>query len=541
MKKLVATATATDLIKVSDFALARLSAGYGRSGGDIGAVESNISGILAAAAMAFGFGSRVKKSPVVYDSSCGIGETLIKTIEAFKYFGPQGTALGVEIDERVSHIASTRMRLRDIAATIQVADTLSTQQFSDEHPDIIIVEPPFGSNWVGVWNTDDPRSRFGVPPTRKADLAWVADAACRLKGSAGALVLTTMGALSNGGAEERVRADLVRSGTVETIIALPPNLLQYTSIPLALWVLRAADTEEAKRGIMLLDASTPNLGAAGAAKRTEWVRRNIAGWVVSPLSADPIDGLKAASVYLHELLDAGGMDLTPTRWTSRTDYSQLLWRLNGDSVTLVDHVEDLERLTPPLFDNVDPASHVVTVREMTEFPESREAKLWAGRGASNGDVASDTITSRDISAGVLRAGRTDVSSETGFWTEPEDIVFTTMHRVKALVDTEGGHHIGNGVYALRLEKPSRFDPEYVAQCLAARWNERHQKGGAIKHAKPGDLEIPLLPLDNQTEWTWSFRQLRKFSEAGRDIAETAERLAVDAQNTLRFGHAEAKR
>ena len=186
VKQLVVTATATDLIKVSDFALARLSAGYGRSGGDIGAVESNISGILAAAAMAFGYGSRVKQSPVVYDSSCGIGETLIKTIEAFKYFGPQGTALGVEIDERVSHIASTRMRLRDIAATIQVADTLSTQQFSDEHPDIIIVEPPFGSNWVGVWNTDDPRSRFGVPPTRKADLAWVADAACRLKGSAGA-------------------------------------------------------------------------------------------------------------------------------------------------------------------------------------------------------------------------------------------------------------------------------------------------------------------------------------------------------------------
>ena len=541
VKQLVSTANATDLIKVSDFALARLSAGYGRSGGSIGAVESNISGILASAAMAFAYRLRDNKHPVIYDSSCGIGETLIKTIEAFTTPGSKATALGVEIDTRVAHIASTRMLLRDISANIQAADTLSTQQFPDNHPDIIIAEPPFGSNWVGVWNADDPRSRFEVPPARKADLAWVVDAASRLEGNARALVLTSMGALSNGGAEERVRADLVRSGAVETIIALPPNLLQYTSIPLALWVLRAAEAEIAKRGVMLIDASTPDVGAAGAAKRPDWVQSKIAGWVISPLSADPIDGVIAASVYLHELIDAGGTDLTPSRWTTRTDYSQLLSRLQDDSTNLLFHVEDLKGLSTPLFDTVDPAPHVVTVREMTEFPESREAKLWAGRGASNEDASADTITSRDISAGVLRAGRSDASGETGFWTEPGDIVFTTMQRVKALVDTDGGHHIGNGVYALRLEEPSRFDPEYVAQCLAARWNERHQKGGTIKHAKPGDLEIPLLPLDNQAEWIWSFRELRKFAQVGRDIVQTAESLVVDAQNTLRFGHAEAKR
>lgn len=65
-----------------------------------------------------------------------------------------------------------------------------------------------------------------------------------------------------------------------------------------------------------------------------------------------------------------------------------------------------------------------------------------------------------------------------------------MTRVKTLVDAEGGHRIGTGVHALRLDQSSRFDPNYVALCLAARWNERYQKGATVKHAKPADLEIP---------------------------------------------------
>lgn len=534
IKSLIQMASANDLIEVSDFALARLSAGYGRSGGDIGAVGSNVSAILAAAALAFI--TDVKPAPIIYDPACGIGETLIETFKAFERIGRRGMVIGTEINARVATLASIRLGLRDIPATIQTGDTLSTRQFQDERPDLIVAEPPLGLHWVGVWSPDDPRSRFGVPPTRNADLAWVVDAASRLEGAAGALVLTSMGALGKGGAEERVRANLVRSGTVKAIIALPPNLLQYSSMALALWVLRAPSEDSGL--VHLVDASSPELGDSGPAQRTDWIRSNISSWVINPLGADPLEGVATATVHLDDLLSVG-MDLTPTRWTAQPEYSGVVEALFQENNLLAYELRDFKPIAPDFYE-IPPAPHVVTIREITEFPDSREAKLWTGRGVPNDEAPDEAITSRDISSGVLRAGRSNRGTESGFWTAPGDIVFTTMTRVKAVVDTEGGHRIGNGVHALRLDQSSRFDPHYVALCLAARWNERYQKGATIKHAKPGDLEIPLLPLDAQLEWIAAFRDLERVKSEARNIVELAEDLEGTAQNALRFGHPDGK-
>jgi hypothetical protein len=189
---------------------------------------------------------------------------------------------------------------------------------------------------------------------------------------------------------------------------------------------------------------------------------------------------------------------------------------------------------------------VVTIGEMTGFADSREAKLWSGRGVNNEEAPEDTITSRDIRSGVIRTTRTNtaaavaLAAESGFRTAPGDIVFTTMSGVKALVDTEGGHRIGNGVQALRLDQSSRFDPHYVALCLAAQWNERYQRGATIKHVKSADLEVPLLPLNAQLQWLAAHRDLEETKSAARKILELAENLEGTAQNALRFGHPETK-
>jgi len=93
---------------------------------------------------------------------------------------------------------------------------------------------------------------------------------------------------------------------------------------------------------------------------------------------------------------------------------------------------------------------------------------------------------------------------------------------------------------VRLLPPSRFNPEFVALCLAGWWNQRHQKRATTKNARSGDLEIPLLALDAQRRWTEAYTLLRRTVGEGEDIIESAANLEGAAENSLRFGHTEAK-
>jgi type I restriction-modification system DNA methylase subunit len=532
--RLIADAGTEELIAISDFALARLSAGYGRAGGDIGAVGSNISGILARAASAHV--ASTTGEAVIYDPSCGIGETIIQIAEDYMRSGRRVRVLGTEINQRVAAIATVRLQLRDIPAEIAAADSLSTQQFTDQLADLVVAEPPLGVSWTGMW-PDSARSRFGIPPLRNADLAWVVDAVARLRAGGRGLVLTSVDALSRGGAEERVRAALVKSGAVETVIALPPNLLQYSGVALALWVLRAPSDNPQHQSVHVIDASDPDMPEprAGAAKRADWIEQRVAGWMRSPSDLDELRGVTIAVAFLDELLEAG-MDLTPTRWVKALAGAKLLQDMGELSNIFTGDIDDFR---PEFigFDGLPTARHMITVREMTESPESREAKLLRGQSIPNDEVSADTITSRDVSVGRLRPVG-EFGAEPGFRTEAGDIVFTTMHRIRAVLDVDGGHRLGNGVYALRLDPDSRFDPAFVALCLASSWNERHQKGATIKHAKPGDLEIPLLPLEVQRDWLNAFNSLANVRAKAQNLVEAADELKDAAFNALRYGHQE---
>lgn len=542
VESLVEAADSGDLVAVSDFTLTRLTSGYGRGGGDTGAVDSPIAKILGAAtgavAAARGVDREIPREPVVYDPACGIGESLIQTHAALSAFGHQARLAGTEINERVAVIASIRLVLRDIAADIDVADTLGTTLRDDVHPDLVVVEPPLGLRWAGVWNSGDPRARFGVPSAASADLAWVIDAAARLEGNSRGLVLTSVAALSRGGVEERVRAALVRTGAVESIIALPAKLLQYTSIPLALWVLRAPSGDDTNRLVELLDASDPQHAEGGGFERAEWVRERIAYWVIDPLAADPSEGVLAAKVHLDDLIDAR-VDLTPGRWTAEPDTEGLSEVLVGAQSVLDDEVSSFPS-NAPHFGGLPAAADVVAVRDLTDFPESREAKLWSGRGIPNDEAPPETVTSRDIGDHKLPPGQSNPEDRSGFWTNPGDIVFTTMSKVRAMVDVDGGHRIGTGVHALRLLENSRFEPEYVAMCLGATWNRRLFQGATIKHVRPGDLEIPLLPRPEQRAWIVQLSEVADLTRRAETLITWTTAVEEGAQNFLRFGRGEVK-
>src|SRR5699024_1001329 len=123
----------------------------------------------------------------------------------------------------------------------------------DLRADVVIAEPPFNLRLDYDLRLTDPRFVFGVPPARNADTAWLQHAIAHLTDTGRAFVITAHGALFRGGAEERLRTELLRQGCVETIVGLPGGMSAYTSIPLALWVLRRPNNEQSD--VLLIDAS----------------------------------------------------------------------------------------------------------------------------------------------------------------------------------------------------------------------------------------------------------------------------------------------
>jgi type I restriction-modification system DNA methylase subunit len=79
-------------------------------------------------------------------------------------------------------------------------------------------------------------------------------------------VVTPLRPLHSAGRERRTRSELVRRGSIEAVVTLPPGVRSNTSIPLTLWVLRAPDSVDAPERVLLVDGNA--LAAPAAPRRT---------------------------------------------------------------------------------------------------------------------------------------------------------------------------------------------------------------------------------------------------------------------------------
>ena len=114
---------------------------------------------------------------------------------------------------------------------------------NDRHPDLkadyILANPPFNvSDWGGERLQDDKRWQFGVPPRGNANFAWVQHIAHHLApfGIAG-FVLANGSMSSNASGEGEIRKNLIETGLVDCMVALPGQLFYSTQIPACLWFL----------------------------------------------------------------------------------------------------------------------------------------------------------------------------------------------------------------------------------------------------------------------------------------------------------------
>ncbi|GIW56643.1 MAG: hypothetical protein KatS3mg082_3047 [Nitrospiraceae bacterium] len=93
-------------------------------------------------------------------------------------------------------------------------------------------------SWGGEHLREDKRWKFGVPPVRNANFAWVQHIIHHLAptGLAG-FVLANGSMSSNQSGEGEIRKNIIEAELVDCMVALPDKLFYSTQIPACLWFL----------------------------------------------------------------------------------------------------------------------------------------------------------------------------------------------------------------------------------------------------------------------------------------------------------------
>lgn len=111
-----------------------------------------------------------------------------------------------------------------------------------------MANPPFNQdNWRenDQLTTDSRWNGYEVPPLSNANYGWILNIVSKLSQNGVAGFLLANGALSDDGAEVKIRKQLIENGMIEAIIILPRKLFYSTDISVTLWILNRNKQERA--------------------------------------------------------------------------------------------------------------------------------------------------------------------------------------------------------------------------------------------------------------------------------------------------------
>ncbi|WP_174186471.1 type I restriction-modification system subunit M [Nocardia barduliensis] len=204
-----------------------------------------------------GIGPDTRQDHTVYDPTCGSGSLLLKVADE----APRGiTIYGQEKDNATWALAQMNMILHgNEDADIRKGDTITSPQFISgmqlQTFDFAVANPPFSiKSWSNGLENEYGRFKFGRPPAKNGDYAFLLHILSSLKSNGKAAVILPHGVLFRGNAEATIRKELLRRGYVKGIIGLPPNLFYGTGIPACIIVLDR-ENAQARTGVFMVDAS----------------------------------------------------------------------------------------------------------------------------------------------------------------------------------------------------------------------------------------------------------------------------------------------
>lgn len=481
-----------------DSVLERASRSQIKGGAESGFIGSRTSALLTSLAS--------DEHGTVYDMACGIGNVLV----ALSDQGAATRLIGHDINSLALRVARQRAILHDARVELVLGDVLGEDPDPTLAADVIVGEPPFGLRWDPTLALADHRFNYGVPPRSSSDLAWVEHAVSHLSVGGRAYVLTSSGPLFRSGAERQIRANLLSAGCVEAIVGLPAKMLPHTSIAPVLWVLRLPSPSSE---VLVVDASE----IANA-------EHKVRGYLVGDVPAAP-----HAMVAVSDVL-ASDSNLTPTHWigAANVEPEAIAAEFQSAAFGMDDLLRALRdtRLSLSMISNLSP-NRVSTVKEVI----AAELVEWVRGRLSD---APEAVRPADVRVGVLPAAvRPEDSDEPEQLTRPGDVLVVTAGEIHAIVDHSGGHLATPNVEVLRPRDTSVLLPEYLAAMLEGAWNSRHQIGMSVPRSRVRDLEIPLIPLEEQQSVVQVLRDVAGIRQLAERLNDEARSLAGSIRDGVR--------
>lgn len=183
----------------------------------------------------------------VCDPCMGSGGLLLLAGEEVEKSGSKNYALyGQESTGSTYQLARMNMFLHGKdSARLEWGDTLNNPLLVENDQlmkfDTIVANPPFSLKKWGAENaSSDKYNRFwrGVPPKDKGDFAFITHMIETAKPKTGRVaVIVPHGVLFRGGAEGKIREQLLKENVVDAVIGLSAGLFQTTGIPVAILIL----------------------------------------------------------------------------------------------------------------------------------------------------------------------------------------------------------------------------------------------------------------------------------------------------------------
>lgn len=196
----------------------------------------------------------------ICDPTCGSGSLLICVADEV---GDRNFALyGQESNGSTWALCRMNMFLHGKdSARIEWGDTLNNPKLIEGDSlmkfDVVVANPPFSlDKWGAESAAADKYKRFhrGVPPKSKADYAFISHMVeTTVEGSGKVGVIAPHGVLFRGGAEGKIRKELIEKNLLEAVVGLPANLFFGTGIPAVILLFnRGKQTSD----VLFIDASS---------------------------------------------------------------------------------------------------------------------------------------------------------------------------------------------------------------------------------------------------------------------------------------------
>lgn len=498
----IASVDPTTLLNTSSLLLERAGAEAARAGSSFGLVSSRTAALLAAAASTI-------TAATVYDPAAGIAEAA--QVIAARNLG-YTTLIGADVNADAILIAAVRARLRGLTASYYLADILQNDPHPDLLADIVVAEPPFGLRWETAGAINDRRWEFGIPPRNSADLAWIQHVLAHLTPTGRGYVITPRGPLHRGGQEGRIRAGIIKRDLVRAIVGLPGRMLPNASLPLTLWVLGEPSGPIETDTVLVIDASD-----------RENPEQDIPAWLTGEVGDVP-----HKRVSITDILAADSV-LTPARWVG----AQLDTPTRSEVGSAFSRVgkarSDIANMPEPTLPSGDAPPRLLRLSELIEHGA---VSMTAGRIAAGDANEAEIVRPADIRQGFHASAESPVSDTQERRTAAGDVLVTRFPKLSARVDREGGRIPVRGVYIL-TPRPEELDPDYLAHCVAGSWNEALQTSAHLLSVK--DIEIPMVPLDQQRAIAEQLRQLDQFVDSARELKKASVRAGDQLMTFIRYG------